>query len=89
MSKVKTLSGIALATSAAALFASSAVMGAEAGASASEALVHCHGVNACRERGNCRSAESKCKGQNACKGHGWVPVTAQICEQLGGVVRTD
>lgn len=53
------------------------------------ALVHCFGVNACRERGNCRSVENKCKGHNACKGQGYVPVTAEVCEQLGGVTRDE
>jgi len=88
MSDSISIKQLGIAATAAALFATLpiGVSAAEAGA---EAIVHCHGVNACRERGNCRSAENKCKGHNACKGHSYVPVTQAICDQLGGVVRDD
>ena len=82
------INGLSIAATAAALFAAAPTpaLAAEQGA---EALIHCHGVNACRERGNCKSAENKCKAQNACKGQGFVPVSAAVCEQLGGVSRND
>jgi hypothetical protein len=80
-------SGIALA--AAAAFLSVAPLGAVAAEQGAEAIVHCHGVNACRERGNCRSPDNACKGHNACKGQSYVPVTQAVCDQLGGVVRED
>ena len=80
------INGLSIAATAAALFAAAPAPAAEQGA---EALIHCYGVNACRERGNCKSAENKCKAQNACKGHGYVPVSAAVCEQLGGVIRND
>ena len=88
MSQSSVKMSLSIAAAAAALFAAnpSPVFAADQG---TEALVHCHGVNACRERGNCRSADNKCKGHNACKGQSYVPVTAQVCEQLGGVVRSD
>ncbi len=88
MKRPELLSGAALATAAAALFATTALIAAPA-AQAEEAIVKCHGVNACRERGNCGSADHKCKGQNACKGKSFVPVTKAICDQLGGVTRDD
>jgi hypothetical protein len=88
MSDSKSIKQLGVAAAAAALFATLplSVSAAEAGV---EAIVHCHGVNACRERGNCRSAEHKCKGHNACKGQSYVPVSQAICAQLGGVVRDD
>lgn len=88
MSQSKLISSFTLAAAAAAIFAIAPVS-AGAAEQGAEALVHCHGVNACRERGNCRSQENKCKGHNACKGHSYVPVTQKICDQLGGVARDD
>ena len=89
MSKSKNLSGIALATAAAALFATSPIVATAADVAGSAANVKCYGVNACRERANCKTAENKCAGKNKCKGHSYVPVSAEICGQLGGVTRDD
>jgi uncharacterized membrane protein len=88
MSKTTSLSGAALATAAAALFVSTSFAVAPS-AQAEEAIVKCHGVNACRERGNCGSADHKCAGLNGCKGKSFVPVTKKVCDQLGGVTRDD
>jgi len=82
MSVAKKISGLALATAAATLFA-----GAPAAVSAAEkGTVHCYGVNACKGKSSCATANSACKGQNSCKGKGYVIVTKEVCDQLGGKV---
>ncbi|MFT5113669.1 MAG: hypothetical protein ACI8P9_003000 [Parasphingorhabdus sp.] len=80
MSSMKKITGLAIATAAAGMFAlavplSSAVAGEE---------VQCTGVNACKGHSSCKTASSSCKGQNSCKGQGFVAVSADACEQLGG-----
>lgn len=80
MKTASKITGIALATAAAAAFAATP-MTAFAGDSSKG---HCVGVNACKGKSSCASAENKCKGQNACKGHGFVAVDKATCDQLGG-----
>ena len=48
--------------------------------------VACWGVNACKGKGSCggKEADHGCGGKNACKGKGWVQVTKEVCDQLGG-----
>ena len=79
MKVVKTNSNMALAAAAAAMFAM-----APAVSHAGEDAVKCMGVNACKGLSSCKTASSSCKGQNSCKGHGFVAVSAEVCEQLGG-----
>lgn len=82
------LSRIALATSAAALFATGALSGCttsgDTTATASAAEGHCMGVNACKGTSDCKTASNACAGQNACKGQGFVALDADTCEQVGG-----
>ena len=80
MSAVKTNSSLAIAAAAAALFALAPVS-----ASAGD-KIHCNGVNACKGLSSCKTANSECKGKNSCKGQGFVAVTKEVCEQLGGKV---
>lgn len=83
MSYSNKLTGIALATAAAAMFAATPVTAAESDGNA----VKCVGVNACKGMSSCKTADSSCKGQNSCKGHGFVEVrSADVCEQLGGEI---
>ena len=85
MSEMKKLSGIALATAAAALFISGcSTMGGMEKASKSEGTVHCAGVNSCKGQTSCKSATNDCKGKNSCKGHGWLPMTKDECTEKGG-----
>jgi hypothetical protein len=84
MTKRKT-SGLLLATAAAALFTTANVVSA-AEQGATEAKVHCAGVNACKGTSECASASNACKGENSCKGHGWVSKTKAECEAEGGTV---
>jgi hypothetical protein len=80
MTSVKKVTGLAIATAAAGLFAiaaplSTAVAGSD---------IQCVGVNACKGHSSCKTGTSSCKGLNACKGQGFVAVSAEACEQLGG-----
>lgn len=90
MSTKRNLSGLALATAAAALFSGSAF--AAEGEKAmdketAEGQVKCAGINSCKGSSACATAESSCKGQNACAGHGWVySESAQACKDAGGLV---
>lgn len=76
MIKTKTLPGAALAAAAAMLFA----VAPFATASADEAKVECHGVNACKGQSACKSATNACKGQNSCKGQGFLELTQKQCD---------
>lgn len=57
--------GLALATAAAAIFASA---GLAPVAAKEEAKVHCNGVSQCKGQSACQTARNACKGQNSCKG---------------------
>jgi hypothetical protein len=79
----KTISGAALATTAAMLFAMAPVYSA----SAEEATIHCMSINACKGKGACKTSNNACQGQNACKGMGWeATATEQECMDKGGTV---
>lgn len=85
MSYSSKLTGIALATAAAAMFAAAPATAAESNGSGN--TVKCMGVNACKGHSSCQTADSSCKGLNSCKGQGFVEVrSAETCEQLGGEV---
>jgi hypothetical protein len=83
MRKTK-ISGAALATAVALMFASGAVYAAgDSGSSTSQ--VKCVGGNSCKGQSACKSASSDCKGQNSCKGKGFVMTTsAEECQKDGG-----
>ena len=66
----------ALATTAAALFATSAVIST---ASAEEVKIKCYGANACKGHSECKTSMSGCKGKNACKGKGFESMTEAAC----------
>jgi hypothetical protein len=80
----KTSNGLLLATAAAALFASGIVTAAEQSPSATEAKVHCGGINACKGQSDCATASNGCAGQNACKGKGFKDMTKAECDAQGG-----
>jgi hypothetical protein len=79
----KKLTGAALASAAAMLFAFAPVTShAEESAG-----VACLGINACKGQGACATADNACAGQNACKGHGITKVSdAAECTAKGGTV---
>ena len=79
--------GLALAAAAASLFAL-ATLAASADAGADQ-LGFCYGVNACKGKSSCKTANNGCKGLNACKGKGFVEeVSEGTCAQLGGQFKT-
>ncbi|BAU49446.1 membrane protein [Sulfurifustis variabilis] len=83
MSNAKKLTGLALATAAAGLFATATV---PAYAGKEEAKVHCVGINACKGKSECATASNACKGMNACKGKGMTVTTGKECAAKGGKI---
>ena len=78
-----TTKGTLVAAAVAGLFISATPMVASAKAGGK---VHCQGVNACKGKGACKSADNACKGQNGCKGKGFVDMTEKQCKDKGGTV---
>jgi hypothetical protein len=82
--------GTLIALAAASLFAASC--GKHDDASSTKpaeqtAKVHCQGVNDCKGKGSCKSADNACKGQNGCKGKGFLEVASDDdCKAKGGTV---
>ncbi|MHB8730012.1 MAG: BufA2 family periplasmic bufferin-type metallophore [Sulfuricaulis sp.] len=76
MPSAKKLTGLAIATAAAGLFATAAMSTASA---AEAAKIHCNGVNQCKGQTACQTANNACKGQNSCKGKGWLYMTQAEC----------
>lgn len=84
-SKIK--SAVALASTAAALFALGGAMGVSTAFAADAMSVKCVGVNSCKGTSDCKTAKSECKGLNSCKGMGWVSKSsAQECTSAGGTI---
>lgn len=83
---VKIVSGAPAAAAAIALVLSGAAP-APALAKKMSKTVHCSGINSCKGKGVCKTANNACKGMNACKGQGWLPEkSAKACEAKGGTV---
>jgi hypothetical protein len=79
------LLGLALATSAAALFLSGCASAPAGGdAQSSDAKVNCEGANGCKGLSECHTAKNQCAGQNACRGQGWLSLTAEECKKATG-----
>ena len=54
-------------------------------AKATDSMIKCAGLNECKGKGACKSAQNDCKGKNACKGKGFVATKSmQDCTQKGG-----
>ena len=82
MFDTKKAMGVAMAVAAAGMMsATTPVFAASSGAS-----VHCYDVNRCKGHSDCKTANNACKGQAACKGQGFVKVSAEACDHLGGRV---
>lgn len=78
MSMQRKVTGLAVATAAAAMFALAPV---SAGAAEQ---VKCMGANACKGQSDCKTASAG-KGQNSCKGHGFVfTASKDECTKMGG-----
>lgn len=81
----KKMTGLLLASTAAALF-STANIAAAAEETAKSAEVKCMGINSCKGTSECATATNSCKGHNSCKGQGWVHATKEDCTAKGGKV---
>lgn len=80
-------SGLALATTAAALFSTMTPSAQAASHAGGDMTVKCSGVNSCKGTSECKTAKSECKGHNSCKGQGWVSKkSAAECTKEGGTV---
>jgi uncharacterized membrane protein len=78
---------LALAASAAALFATAVASPTFASEGKDSTTVKCMGINACKGQGKCKSATNACAGHNACKGMGWLlSPSADECVKQGGKV---
>jgi hypothetical protein len=75
--------GALIAAMAAGLFSAGAPVLANA---ADSDKVHCAGVNSCKGKSACHSADNGCAGRNACKGKGWIVMTEKECKAKGGKV---
>ena len=53
-------------------------------AAAEQAVGHCTGVNACKGQSSCKGPNNSCQGRNSCRGQGFVELTKQQCDQVGG-----
>jgi uncharacterized membrane protein len=78
------MKGALIATAVASLFATRVALADHHEEGKKEAKVHCYGVNECKGKGACSTAEHTCAGQNACKGKGWIDLSAEECKAKGG-----
>jgi hypothetical protein len=76
----KKLTGLALATAAAGLFATANIAPVLAAKHMAESKVQCKGVNGCKGQGACQTATNACKGQNGCKGQGFLEMSKADCD---------
>ncbi len=44
----------------------------------------CHGINACKGKGECGGPGYSCAGNNSCKGKGWISLTEAECNSKKG-----
>ena len=84
--RLKTTTGMAVATAAAMLFGTGLATTAFAGA---DAKMHCAGVNSCKGQSACKSANNACKGQNSCKGKGFLEMSKEECKAAQDKMKTD
>jgi hypothetical protein len=78
------MKGALIATAVASLFAARVALADQQDEGKKEAKVHCSGVNECKGKAACSTAEHTCAGQNACKGKGWISLSAEECKAKGG-----
>ncbi len=68
---------------------SSSALRADEHGSAGSAKGECHGVNACKGKGECGGEGHSCAGKNECKGKGWVTKTEAECKALKGKFKAE
>jgi len=69
---------VIFASAAAAMFIAggAGIAAAEDGA----AKIKCEGVNSCKGKSACKTADNECAGHNSCKGKGFVMLSEAECE---------
>ncbi|MFO1519925.1 MAG: hypothetical protein U1F57_09735 [bacterium] len=80
--------GAVIATVVAGLVLTGSQIAMSAGKTAS-AKVKCMGVNSCKGKGSCKSADNDCKGKNSCKGKGVMMMSEKKCTAKGGTMMKD
>ena len=45
-------------------------------------LGQCHGVNACKGKGDCGGKNNECAGENSCEGKGWIKMAKSMCGDI-------
>jgi uncharacterized membrane protein len=83
----KRTTGIALAIAAAGLFTIAPLM--SMAADDDDAKVHCYGANQCKGKNDCKSADNACKGKSSCKGKGFLNMSEEECDKVGGTVKDE
>ena len=73
-----TITGAAIASAAALLFGTAVTLSAHA----EDAKVNCAGVNACKGKSACATANNSCQGQNKCKGQGFLLLSKADCDAV-------
>ncbi|HEX4924643.1 MAG TPA: hypothetical protein VFV50_11175 [Bdellovibrionales bacterium] len=63
------------------------VVDAPADAAVTAQTGECHGINACKGKGECGSPTYSCAGNNACKGKGWISMTEADCLKKKGTFK--
>ena len=86
MLNAKKLTGLALATAAAGIFATVGMSTASAAKHMADDKVKCEGVNGCKGQSAGQTAKNDCAGKNACKGQGWTSMSGKECKDKGGKV---
>lgn len=81
MSKTNTLL-VGVALTALAVAASSCTSAPKAVGDAAEG--ECHGINACKGKGDCGGPGYSCAGNNSCQGKGWVKLSKADCTAKNG-----
>lgn len=82
MKNTKKTLGFTVAAAAAIVFATAPITSTIAQAASEK--VPCYGVNGCKGKSACKTANNACKGQNSCKGKGMMKKTEAKCKKMHG-----
>jgi uncharacterized membrane protein len=75
---------VLIATAAAMLLISGAVVAHADDSAMSSGKQMCFGINDCKGKSACKSVQNDCKGKNACKGQGNTVTNPDDCKAKGG-----
>jgi uncharacterized membrane protein len=69
-----------IAAAAAGLFVAGMSGAASADHHEGAAKIKCEGVNSCKGKSDCKSAQNSCKGENGCAGKGFLMMSQAECD---------